>query len=263
MKSLKKLPALADSHAHLDFKHFDRDRDEMLQRAEAHGVKLIINVGVNLATARESILLSEKYPMIYAAVGIHPHYAAQASDGYLEELREMARHPKVVALGEMGLDYYRDRSPRWQQWNVFSQQLQLAREINKPIIIHSRDAHAETGALLEDEGIPAAGGVMHCFSGDLKLAERMMELGLYISIAGPVTYPRSGVLKQVAAAIPAERLLVETDAPYLPPAPWRGKRNEPAYTTFTVEEIASLRGVTAEDLGKICLENTRRLFSLA
>lgn len=263
MRRLKKLPALVDSHAHLDFKHFDRDRDDMLRRAETHGIKLIINVGVNPATSRESILLSEKYPMIYAAVGIHPHYVAQAPDGYIEKLREMARHPKVVALGEMGLDYYRDRSPRWQQWDVFSQQLRLAREIDLPIIIHSRDAHAETGALLKEEGIPAAGGVMHCFSGDLELAEEMMELGLYISIAGPVTYPRSKELKKVAANIPADRLLVETDAPYLPPAPWRGKRNEPAYTTYTLEEIAKLRNVAAEDLGKICLDNARRLFSLA
>lgn len=262
MNRLKKLPALVDSHAHLDFKNFDRDRDEVFQRAEDYGLKLIINAGFNLTTTRQALPLSEKYPMLYVAAGIHPHDAANAPEDYLKQLRELARHPKVVALGEIGLDYYRDRSPRWQQWDVFSRQLGLARELNLPVIIHSREAHAETRALLEEEGIPAAGGVMHCFSGDLELAEQMMELGLYISFAGPVTYPRNDVLRQVAAAIPAERLLVETDAPFLPPAPWRGKRNEPAYTVFIVEKIAALRGTTAENLGKVCLENARRLFSL-
>lgn len=262
MNRLKKLPALVDSHAHLDFKIFNRDREAVLQRAENYGLKLVINAGFNLPSSRESVLLSEKYPMVYVAAGIHPHDAANVPDDYLEELRELAQHPKVVALGEMGLDYYRDRSPRWQQWDVFSRQLQLAREINLPVIIHSRNAHAVTRALLEEEGLPAAGGVMHCFSGDLELAEQMMELGLYISFAGPVTYPRNDVLRQVAANIPVERLLVETDAPFLPPAPWRGKRNEPAYTAFIVEKIAALRGTTAESLGQICLDNARRLFSL-
>ncbi|MGI6308186.1 MAG: TatD family hydrolase [Dethiobacteria bacterium] len=260
-KILNKLPALVDSHAHLDFKIFNRDRDAVIQRAESYGLKLVINVGFNMPSSREAVALSEKYSLIYAAVGVHPHDAANVPDDYLAEMREMAQHPKVVALGEMGLDYYRDRSPRWQQWAVFSQQLRLAREVNLPVVIHSRNAHPETMSLLKEEGLPEAGGVMHCFSGDLELAEQMMEMGLYISIAGPVTYPRNNVLKQVAASIPAERLLVETDAPFLPPGPWRGKRNEPAYTAFTVEKIAELRGTTAENLGRICLENARRLFS--
>lgn len=260
-KYLKKLPALVDSHAHLDFKNFNRDRDAVIQRAVDYGLKLVVNVGFNMPSSREAVALAEKYPLVYAAVGVHPHDAANVPDNYLAEMQEMARHPKVVAFGEMGLDYYRDRSPRWQQWAVFSQQLRLAREVNLPVVIHSRDAHPETLALLEEEGLPAAGGVMHCFSGDLALAEKVIAMGLYVSIAGPVTYPRNHALKQVAASIPEEWLLVETDAPFLPPGPWRGKRNEPAYTTFIVEKIAELRGTTAEKIGQACLENARRLFS--
>ncbi len=260
--SARAFPFLVDSHAHLDFNDFDADREEVLQRAENRGLKLIINIGCDLQSSRKSIQLAEKYPIIYTAVGIHPHEAAKVPADYLASLREICAHPKVVAIGEIGLDFFRNRSPRERQREVFCGQLQLARELNLPVVLHDRDAHEEMMSILETEGLPAAGGVMHCFSGDLPLAKQSMALGLYISIAGPVTYPKNRVLGQVAATVPDDRLLIETDAPFLPPTPMRGKRNEPGNVAFTAEKVASLRGTTGEKIGRICLENTRRLFSL-
>jgi len=254
---------MLDSHAHLDFRNFDKDRDEVLKRAEKSGIKLLINVGVDLPSSRKSIELAEKYSFIYAAVGIHPHDAAAVPSDYLQQLEEMARHPRVVALGEMGLDFYRDRSPRSLQQEVFRGQLRLARKVNLPVIIHSRQAHDTLLKILEEEGVPPRGGVMHCFSGDLKLAEKCLKLGLYISFAGPITYSsRNNNLSEVAAAVPLEKLLIETDAPFLPPEPWRGKRNEPAYVLRVAEKIASLKGVTAEEVGLKSLENAGTLFSI-
>ncbi len=258
----KKYPYMVDSHAHLDLRNFNRDREEVIQRAADRGLKLIINIGIDLSSSKKSIMLADKYPLVYAAVGIHPHDSALAPSNYLQELEEMAHHPRVVALGEMGLDFYRDRSPRPIQRDVFRRQLRLAKKVNKPVIIHDRDAHDEVLKILEDEGLPDSGGVMHCFSGDLALAGKCLELGLYISIAGPVTYARNNRLCQVAASVPLERLLVETDAPFLTPVPLRGKRNEPANVILVAEKVAALRGISTESLGRSCLENAQRLFSI-
>jgi TatD DNase family protein len=256
----KRFLHLVDTHAHLDFSNFDSDRVAVLQKAADLGLKLIVNVGCDLLSSQKSVSLAAQYPFVYAAVGIHPHDAARAPVDYLSRLEEMARSPKVVALGEMGLDFYRDRSPRPVQRDVFRRQLKLARKINLPVIIHARDAHDEVLRILEEEGLPTAGGVMHCFSGDLELAKKCLELGLYISIAGPVTYSRSNTLREVAEAVPMERLLIETDAPFLAPEPLRGKRNEPANVAFVAEKVAALRGISSEILGNKCLENARRLF---
>lgn len=258
----KVFPFLVDSHAHLDFNDFDGDREKVLERAESRGLKLIINIGCDLQSSQKSIRLAEKYPIIYTAVGIHPHEAAKVPPDYLKLLREMSVHPKVVAIGEIGLDFFRNRSPRDRQIEVFRRQLQLAREVNLPVVLHDREAHEEMVSILEADGLPPAGGVMHCFSGDLSLAKKSMEMGLYISIAGPVTYPKNKVLGQVAATVPADRLIIETDAPFLPPASMRGKRNEPGNVVFTAEKVAALRGTTGEKIGRICLENTKRLFSI-
>ena len=252
---------LVDSHAHLDFKDFNKDRDAVVRRALEAGVELIINVGFDLASSRKGVDLAASYTCIYAAVGIHPHDAAAVPHDYLAQLETLAVAPGVVALGEMGLDFYRDRSPRPRQRKVFREQLALARRLDMPVILHDRDAHAELIQILREDGLPAAGGVLHCFSGDLALAREAMALGLYISIAGPVTYPRNQDLRAVAAAIPVEKMLLETDAPFLSPVPQRGRRNEPAYVAFTAETVAALRGCTAAELGSACLANTRRLFS--
>ncbi len=254
---------LFDTHAHLDDKVYDHDRDEMIQRARQAGMKHIVNVGFNLETALGSIKLAEKYELIYAAVGFHPHNAAEAGPGYLTELEKIASHPRVVALGEMGLDYYRDLSPRPVQQRVFKEQLSLAKKLGKPVIIHDRDAHGDILDILRREGLGSAGGVMHCYSGSWEMARDCLEMGFYISIAGPVTFPKAPRLKDVAVRVPGDRLLVETDAPYLTPMPHRGKRNEPAYVFFTAEEVARLRGMKTEDLAQMCTENGRRLFRIA
>ncbi len=254
---------LFDTHAHLDDEVFDQDRDEMIQRARQAGMRHIVNVGFNLETALGSIKLAEKYELIYAAVGFHPHNAAEAGPGYLKELEKIASHPRVVALGEMGLDYYRDLSPRPVQQRVFKEQLSLAKKLGKPVIIHDRDAHGDIMDILRREGLGPAGGVMHCYSGSWEMARDCLEMGFYISIAGPVTFPKAPRLKDVAARVPGDRLLVETDAPYLTPMPHRGKRNEPAYVFFTAEEVARLREMKTEDLAQMCTENGRRLFRIA
>jgi len=258
----RKAVTMVDSHAHMDLNHYAKDRDTAIKRAEEAGVRLIVNIGIDLASSLRSIELAEKYPFIYASVGIHPHDAARAPKGYINKLEEMAKHPKVVAVGEMGLDFYRDRSPRPVQREVFKEQLRLARKINLPVIIHDRDAHEEVARILEEEGLPETGGVMHCFSGDTVLAKKMLALGLYISIAGPVTYTKNTTLGGVAAMVPPGKLLVETDAPFLTPHPLRGQRNEPGFIRHTTEKVAALRGKTAEHIGRLCLENTQNLFRI-
>lgn len=254
---------LFDTHAHLDDEGYDDDRDEMIRRARAAGVAHIVNVGYDLESSLRSIRLAEKYDLIYAAVGIHPHGAAEAGSGYLEELGKLAAHPKVVALGEMGLDYYRDLSPRPVQRKVFQEQLALAGKLKKPIIIHDREAHGDILDILRKEGLGPSGGVMHCYSGSWEMAEECLAMGFYISIAGPVTFPKALRLKDVAARVPPDRLLIETDAPYLTPVPHRGKRNESSYVAFTAIEIARIRGMETEDLASLCAENSRKLFRIA
>jgi TatD DNase family protein len=243
---------LFDTHAHLDGEEYATDREEMIARARSAGVVHIVNVGFNLESSRRSVRLAEEYDLIYAAVGIHPHDAAEAGPGYLEELKEMAAHPRVVALGEMGLDYYRDLSPRPVQQKIFREQLALARELELPFM-----------KILRENRPGPSGGVLHCYSGSWEMARECLALGLYLSIAGPVTYSNANRLKEIVTRVPLDRLLIETDAPYLSPAPYRGKRNEPAYVACTAEEIARLRGLKTEDLAKACTENGRKLFRIA
>lgn len=253
---------LFDTHAHLNNDDYDADREATLERARAAGVRLVVNVGYSLESSRASIELAGRCAMVYAAVGIHPHDAGTAPEGYLETLAELAGHPKVVALGEMGLDYYRDLSPRPAQQKVFREQLALARRLDLPVIIHDRDAHGDLMAILQEDGLGPAGGVMHCYSGSWEMARQCLTMGFYISIAGPVTFPNAPRLKEIAARAPLDRLLVETDAPYLTPAPHRGKRNEPAYVRFTAEEVARQRAMGPEELAQACAENGRRLFRI-
>lgn len=253
---------LFDTHAHLNDEDFDADREEVIERARSAGVALIVNVGYDLNSSRESIKLAGRYDLIYAAVGIHPHGAARAAQGYLEDLAELAGCPKVVALGEMGLDYYRDLSPRPAQQKVFREQLALARQLKMPVIIHDRDAHGDLLDILKKDGPGEAGGVLHCYSGSWEMARQCLSMGFYISIAGPVTFQNAPKLKDVAARVPADRLLVETDAPYLAPAPHRGGRNEPSHVRYTALEIARLKGIEPEELALTCMENGKRIFGL-
>lgn len=253
---------LIDTHAHLIDEKYSQDRKEVIKRARANGVVQIVNVGYDLDSSRDSVALANAYDFIYAAIGIHPHDAARAPADYLDELKKLARDRVVVAIGETGLDYYRNLSPRAEQRRVFREHLALARELELPVIIHDREAHEELLEILKKDGLGRAGGVIHCFSGSLEMAHECMRLGFYISVTGVVTYPLSTRLKSIAAKLPLERLLVETDCPYLTPERRRGKRNEPAFLRYTVEHIAGLKGLPAEELAILTTQNARSLFRL-
>jgi len=248
---------LVDSHAHLDFPQFNGDRDAVIARAQKAGVAWILNVGTDLESSRAAVALAEAYDFIYAAVGVHPHDARTVTPTVLGELRELARHPKVVAIGEIGLDYYRDLSPRPVQRRAFAEQLALAAELGLPVVVHSRDAHEDVlAALREGSGV----GVLHSYSAGPERLEEVLALGFFIGIAGPVTFPKAHRLRTVAALVPPDRLLVETDCPYLTPVPHRGKRNEPAYVRYVAEAIARTRGLPTERVAQQTAENAERLF---
>ncbi|HEX8338937.1 MAG TPA: TatD family hydrolase [Pyrinomonadaceae bacterium] len=255
-----------DSHAHIDGEEFDADRDEVVARARAAGVRAILNVGTgdpHAGNFERAVAVAEKYEGVYAAVGVHPHDARLYDEAAEGLLLEFVRGKRVVALGEIGLDYHYDNSPRDVQHEVFGRQLWLARQEGLPVIIHSRDADADTLEILR-AGYAGAerGGVMHCFGGGPALAEGALGLGFYISFAGNVTFKKADALREVARTVPLERLLVETDCPYLAPVPHRGRRNEPAYVAATARFLADLRGVGHEELGRATSENFSRLFGV-
>jgi TatD DNase family protein len=254
-------PVLIDSHAHIYYRDFADDFDAMLARAEAAGVSAILVVGTDLDSSRESVELAEKYPLLYAAVGIHPHDAGQVSDSCYDTIRTLAlSSSKVVAIGEIGLDFYRDRSPRDLQEIVFRRFLQMAAELDKPVIIHDRDAHERVMTILEEEAVRR--GVLHCFSGDVAMATEAATLGFLISIPGTITYPGNHSLREVVRAISIDRMLVETDCPYLTPVPHRGIRNEPAYVRIVAEKLAEVKGLTFEDVARITTKNAGDLFGI-
>ena len=252
---------LADSHAHIDDERFDADRDEVVARALAAGVSLIVNIGADMASSARSVALAEKYPGIYAAVGMHPHDSQDMKETDYRQLEQWANHPKVVAIGEIGLDYHYDLSPRPVQKEVFLRQLDVARKTGKPFIIHEREAHADMLDIIRNAA-RGLNGVFHCFSGSVETAREYLKMGFYISVAGPVTFPKSVKTKEVAKAVPLDRLLVETDSPYLTPQPFRGKRNEPAYVRLVAEEIANLRDISLAELAEATTANVRRLFNI-
>ena len=251
---------LVDSHAHLDFPQFDADRETVIERAREAGLVAILNVGVDLASSRAAVALAEQHDFIYAAVGVHPHDAKTVTPAVLDRLRELARHPKVVAIGEIGLDYYRDLSPRPVQRRAFAQQLALAAELGLPVVVHSREAHGDVLDALRDW--QGSGGVLHSYSAGPKRLEEVIALGFYIGLSGPITFPKARRLRAVAAAVPLDRLLVETDCPYLTPVPYRGRRNEPAYVRYVAEAVAHARGATIEAVAQATAENVQRLFGL-
>lgn len=254
---------LIDSHSHIYGKEFAPDFPEMLERASAAGVGTILAVGADLESSREACQLADAYERIYCSVGIHPHDADRVTERCYEVIRELAQaSSKVVAIGEIGLDFYRDRSPRPAQEEVFRRFIRLAREVKLPIIIHDRDAHDRVVAIMREERASEMGGVLHCFSGDLKMAQDVIDMGFKISIPGTLTYASNEPLREVVRGVKIEHLLVETDAPYLTPAPHRGKRNEPSYVRFTAEKVAELKGLSPEDVGRITSYNTRRLFGI-
>jgi TatD DNase family protein len=259
---------LIDSHCHLQFPQFRHDRPQVLERAWQAGLSALVVVGTDVETSRQAVALAESDPRLFACVGCHPHSAAALDEGGREALRRFASSPKTVAIGEIGLDFYRNLSPPDDQRAVFREMLDLASELGLPVVIHARQADEETFAILSrwagqvrrPEGRPL--GVLHCFSGDLTLALRYRELGFLISLAGTVTYPNAGRLAAVAAGLPLDAILVETDAPYLAPQAHRGRRNEPAYLEKTVARIAELRGQSPHQVGERTAANAAAFFRL-
>jgi len=261
MKSLKTL--LVDSHAHLDSKPYTTDLDAVIERAGYNGVGHILTVGCDLESSRASVDLALRYANVYASVGIHPHDAGTVDNETIDELSRMIESvDKVVAVGETGLDYYRDRSPRDQQRASFRRHIRLAKDTGKPLIIHDRDAHDDVVRIMQEENAAEAGGVLHCFSGDLAMARKCVEMGFYISFAGPLTYPKNDSLRTIAQTLPIDVMLVETDCPYLSPQKWRGKRCEPAYVRATAEKLAEIKGLILEDVARITSLNAWRLFGI-
>ena len=253
---------LVDTHAHLTDRRFSGDLDETLDRARAAGVTAFVVVGYDLASSKASVALSERHDDIWAAVGLHPHNAKDGTPALLGELEQLSRASRVVAIGECGLDYYRTLSPREKQREVFEAQLELARSRALPVVVHSREAMEESLEVLAAH-VPARGGVMHCFDGTADDARRTCDLGLYVSFAGPITYRKDSTLRDAARATPLERLLVETDCPYLAPDGHRGARNEPAYVLRMAEAVARARDVRFEEMARHTTANAQRLFGLA
>ena len=250
---------LIDSHAHIQLDRFDADRGAVLERAQEAEVHAIMVIGFDLETSRGAIALAEKYDQIYATVGMHPHDAKDLHDETMHIFRDLAAHPKVLALGEMGLDYYRNLSPRPIQKAAFERQLDLAEELDLPIVIHNREAYHDILPILQARR-GRVRGVMHCFSGDVEIMHQSLALGFHIGIGGPVTYRKSDALQEVARKVPAGALLVETDCPWLAPQFRRGRRNEPAYVCATAEKIAGLRGISLEEIGEMTTQNFEDLF---
>jgi TatD DNase family protein len=251
--------SLVDSHAHLASSAFRKDREAVIERARDAGVEAIIEVGTDLAASKAAVGLAREWDLVYAAVGIHPHSADGADADVLAEIEDLAQEPKVVAIGEIGLDYYRDLSPRAVQRSVFAQQLELAHRLQLPVVVHCRDAIADVLAALRGWD---GGGVLHSYLSGVDRLEDVLHLSLYVGVSGPVTYPDAHEARLVAAQTPTERLLVETDCPYLTPVPHRGERNEPAFVHDVVEGLARARGATAEAVSRATAENARRAFGL-
>ncbi len=253
---------LIDSHTHLDMPQFQKDLHGVIERARNSGVVAMITVGISLDSSEKALEIARKYPFIYSTVGCHPHGAHDLPGEEMSRLKELAMDPRVVAWGETGLDYYRDRAPRDKQRACLRQQVALARECRLPLVIHDREAHDDVIRILKDESAQEVGGVIHCFSGDWNYAKKCLDLGFYISVPGTVTYKNAEIQREVVRKCPLERLMVETDAPYLTPVPYRGKRNEPAYVVFTAKKVSELRNMPLDEISERLTENTVRLFRL-
>lgn len=253
---------LFDSHAHLDSAKFEGERDAIIERAKAAGLSLIMNPGADYESSVKAVELSEKYDMVYAAVGIHPHDASSMDEMMLSLLKALARKKKVMAIGEIGLDYHYDYSPRDVQQKVFIDQIRLAKSLKLPIIIHDREANDDMLRILKEEEAFDTGVVMHCFSGSAELARQYVKLGAYISIAGPLTFKNNRKTIEVVEVVPLDRLFVETDSPFLTPVPFRGKRNEPAYVEHVADKIAEIKGLTYREVVEATKENACRFFGI-
>ena len=251
-----------DSHTHYDDDRYNEDRDEIILRTQSEGVGLIMNVGACLDTSQSSIELAEKYSFIYASVGIHPHVVENIKDGDMEKLYEMSLHEKVMAIGEIGLDYFYDNSPRELQKRWFIRQIDIAKQAHLPIIIHSRDATGDLLKILKSENAGSTGGVLHCFSGSKETMNEVLKFGFYVAFGGAVTFKNAVRIRDAVKSIPDDKILIETVCPYLSPEPYRGKRNYSTYLRYVIEKIAEIRGTTSEYIEELTFNNAAELFKI-
>ena len=251
---------LIDTHAHLDFSDFDRNLEKVINKAKENGVKYIINIGTDFASSRKSLELTQNYNNVFATAGVHPHQAKIVDQQGLKVLKDLAKADKVIGIGETGLDFHYDYSPRDKQIEVFEQLIKLSKSINLPLIIHSREAEDKTLDILTTNRVSK--GVFHCFTGDLKLAEKILNLGLYVSINGILTFKNAKTIQNSVKEIPLEKILIETDSPYLTPEPHRGHRNEPAYVKYVVQKIADIKKISFEKVAEITTKNARAVFNI-
>ena len=252
---------LFDTHAHFDAEQVEPDRHEVLAALPERGISLVLNPGCDIASSRAAVALAEEYPFLYAAVGYHPEECAPWQERDLDTLRELAKRPKVVAIGEIGLDYYwEENPPKELQQQVFRAQMQLAEELDLPVIVHDREAHADSLAMIKE--FPKVRGVFHCYSGSVELAKELVKLGWMISFTGVLTYKNARKAVEVAEAIPIEHLMIETDSPYMAPVPHRGKRNDSGYVLHICEKLAEIKGISLEECARITTENGKRFFRI-
>ncbi len=251
-----------DTHVHLDFEDFIADEKSVVARAAEAGVERMITIGTNLERSWAAVAIADRYPGVWAAVGVHPHDAKDMTEDTVKTLKELAGGTRVVAIGETGLDYFKEYSPRTEQVRCFREQIRMAGELSLPLIIHDRDAHNDTLEVLREENARDIGGVLHCFSGDYAFARECLDLGFYISFTGIVTFPKAMAIQDVVRRMPMDRCLVETDAPFLAPVPHRGKRNEPAYVVDVARKIAEIRGSSLSEIEEWTTRNAQALFGL-
>ena len=251
-----------DSHAHYYDEQYDSDRNEVLKKAYDSGVKYILSASSDVASAIENISLAHQFDFVYTAVGIHPHNVIDINNNIISAMADFAAFPKVVAIGEIGLDYFYDNTPREAQKIAFAKQIYMAVNLKLPIIVHDRDAHEDTLSILKNENARKAGGVLHCFSGSVEMAREVLNNNFYISVGGPVTFKNARKLIDVVKYVPDDRLIIETDCPYLTPEPFRGKRNDSSYISYTAGKIAEIKGTTVEEIARITTANAKRLFNI-
>lgn len=253
---------IVDTHAHLHFAQFAKDVDRIIKQFNNNGIEFVVNVGISVEDSERALSLSDQYDRVYCSIGVHPHEAAKVDRSYIDRFREMALNKNVVAVGETGLDYYRNISPKDDQLRVFAEQIMLSHELNLPLIIHIRDAYKDAYDLLKDLGLPPAGGVIHAFSADSSWAMKFVELGAFLGIGGPITYPKNNKLRSAVLCVGLDNIVTETDCPYLPPQAFRGKRNEPRYISLVIEEIARVLKEDIDVVSQTLLSNAKELFMI-
>jgi len=251
-----------DSHAHLDDERFNKDREDVINALNENGIEAVLDPGADLNSSKLAVALADRYPFIYAAVGCHPHDSKFMNDDAMNTFHQLAKNKKVVGIGEIGLDYFYDNSDRETQKIWFREQIRLAKELDLPYIVHDRDAHEDVFRIMKEEHYDGTRGILHCYSSSVEMAKEFVKLGFYISLGGPVTFKKAKTSKLVAKEIPLDKLLIETDSPYLTPEPFRGKRNEPKYVRYVAEEIARIKEVPVEVIAENTRENFKRLFKL-